>query len=328
MRRRDFITLLGGAAAAWPLAARAQERVRRIGVLMGGAEADLESHPRMSALQQGLEQLGWKVGRNLRIDYRWTMADLDRTRAGAEELLRLSPDVLLADGGGRASALLRATRTVPIVFVFAGDPVALGLVQSFARPGGNATGFTAHEPTIGPKLLEFLIEIAPRIRRIAVVFNPATSPLSQQMMRLIDEAAPRFGVQVIPSPVQEPGDIEAALAKLGTDPGCGLLAPPDNYTTVHRKLILDLSLRYRLPAVYALRYFVADGGLIAYGVDPIDPFGRAAGYFDRILKGEKPADLPVQAPTKYELVINLKTAKALGLEVPPSLLARADEAIE
>jgi ABC-type uncharacterized transport system substrate-binding protein len=327
MKRREFITLLGG-AVAWPLTARAQERVRRIGVLMGGAETDQESHPRMSILQQGLEKLGWKVGHNLRIDYRWTMADLVRTRAGAEELLRLSPDVLLADGGGRASALLRATRTVPIVFVFAADPVALGLVQSFARPAGNATGFTAHEPTIGPKLLEFLMEIAPRIRRFAVVFNPATSPLSQQMMRLIDEAAPRFGMQVIPSPVQEPGDIEVALARLGADPGCGLLAPPDNYTTVHRKLILDLSLRYRLPAVYALRYFVADGGLIAYGVDPIDPFGRAAGYIDRILKGEKPADLPVQAPTKYELVINLKTARMLGLEVPPTLLARADEVIE
>jgi ABC-type uncharacterized transport system substrate-binding protein len=327
MKRRSFITLLGG-AAAWPVAARTQQAVRRIGVLMGGAETDLESHFRMSALQQGLEKLGWKVGRNLRVDYRWTMADLDRTHTGAEELLRLSPDVLLADGGTRASVLLRATRTAPIVFVFVGDPVALGLVQSFARPGGNATGFTAHEPTIGPKLLEFLMEIAPRIRRIAVVFNPATSPFSQRMTRLIDEAAPRFGVQGITSPVQEPGDIEAALARLGPDPGCGLLVPPDNFTTVHRKLILDLSLRYRLPAVYAYRYFVADGGLIAYGVDAIDPFGRAAGYIDRILKGEKPADLPVQAPNKYELVINLKTAKALGLEVPPMLLARADEVIE
>jgi putative ABC transport system substrate-binding protein len=302
--------------------------MRRIGVLMGGAETDAESPPRISALQQGLEKLGWKVGRNLRIDYRWTTADPDRTRTGAEELLRLSPDALLGDGGTRASALLRATRSVPIVFVFAGDPVALGLVQSFARPTWNATGFTAHEPTIGPKLLEFLMEIAPRIRRIAVVFNPATSPFSEQMMRLTDEAAPRFGVQVITSPVQEPRDIDAALARLGADPGCGLLVPPDNYTTVHRKIILDLSLRYRLPAVYAWRYFVADGGLIAYGVDAIDPFGRAAGYIDRILRGEKPADLPVQAPTKYELVINLKTAKAIGLEVPATLLARADEVIE
>jgi putative ABC transport system substrate-binding protein len=321
MRRREFITLLGGAAAAWPLAARAQQadRMRRIGVLMGGAETDLESHPRMSALQQGLERLGWKVGRNLRIDYRWTMADLGRTRTGAEELLRLSPDVLLADGGTRASALLRATRTVPIVFVFAGDPVALGLVQSFARPGGNSSGFTVNEPTIGPKLLQFLMEIAPRVRRVAVVFNPATGPFSQQMMRLIDEAAPTFGVQMITSPAQEPGDIEAALARLGTDPGRGLLVPPDNYTTVHRKLILDLSLRYRLPTVYAFRYFVADGGLIAYGVDAIDPFGRAAGYIDRILRGEKPSDLPVQAPTKYELVINRKTAKALGINVPLTL---------
>jgi ABC-type uncharacterized transport system substrate-binding protein len=230
MKRREVITLLGGAAAAWPTAARSQESVRRIGVLMGGAETDLESHPRMSALQLGLEKLGWKVGRNLRIDYRWTMADLDRTRTGAEELLRLSPDVLLADGGTRASALLRATRAVPIVFVFAGDPVALGLVQSFARPGGNSTGFTLNEPTIGPKLLQFLMEIAPRVRRIAVIFNPATSPFSQQMMHLIDEAAPTFGVQVITCPVQEPGDIEIALARLGTDPGYGLLVPPDNYT--------------------------------------------------------------------------------------------------
>jgi len=275
-----------------------------------------------------LENLGWKVGRNLQIDYRWTSADLDRTRTGAEELLRQSPDVLLADGGTRAATLVEATHTVPIVFVFVGDPLALRLAESFARPGGNATGFTAHEPTIGPKLLEFLMEIAPRTRRIGVVFNPATSPFSQQMMRLIEQAAPRFGVQAIAAPVQEPGDIEAELTGLGTDSGCGLLVPPDNYTTVHRKPIVDLSKRYRLPSVYAYRYFVADGGLIAYGVDPIDPFGRAAGYIDRILRGEKPAALPIQAPTKYELTINTSTAKMLGIEVPPTLLARADEVIE
>jgi len=329
MKRRAFITLLAG-ASVWPLAASAQKSMRRVGVLMGGAVTDPESQPRIAALQQGLEKLGWKVGRELQIDYRWAMADVVRTRVMAEELLRLRPDVLLADGGTRAAALLEASRTVPIVFVFAGDPIAQGLAQSFARPGGNATGFTAFELTYVPKLLEFLTEIAPRTRRIAVVWNPATniSQYSQQMMRLIEEAAPRFAVQAIMSPVQAPGDIEAALARLRTDPGCGLLVPPDNYTTVHRKLILNLSLRYRLPAAYAYRYFVADGGLIAYGVDAIDPFGRAAGYIDRILRGEKPGDLPVQAPTKYELLINLKTAKALDLTVPDTLLARADEVIE
>ena len=329
MRRREFITLVGG-AAAWPLAARGQKSMRRVGVLMGGAVTDLESQPRIAAFQQGLEKLGWNVGRDLQIDYRWTMADVVRTRAMAEELLRLAPDVLLADGGARAAILFEATRTVPIVFVFSSDPVALGLAQSFARPGGNATGFTAFELTYVPKLLEFLMEIAPRTRRVGVVFNPATVTgwYSQQMTRLIEQAAPRFGVQVITSAVQEPGDIETALTRLGTDPDCGLLVPPDNYTTVHRKRIIDLSLHYRLPAVYAYRYFVADGGLIAYGVDAIDPFGRAAGYIDRILRGEKPADLPVQTPTKYELVINLKTAKALGLDVPLHLQQLADEVIE
>jgi putative ABC transport system substrate-binding protein len=236
--------------------------------------------------------------------------------------------VLVGDGSTRTAALVQASRTVPVVFVLVGDPVALGVVQSFPRPGGNATGFTAHEVTVGPKFLELLKEVAPPLKRVAVLFNPATSPVSLLMGQAIQAAAHRFAVEAIPAPVREPGDIEVVLRQLGAESDSGLIVPPDNYTTVHRKLILDLSTRHRLPTIYAYRYFVVDGGLISYGVDAIDPFRQAASYVDRILRGEKPADLPVQAPTKYELVINLKTAKALGLTIPPMLLARADEVIE
>jgi putative ABC transport system substrate-binding protein len=338
MRRRRFLTLVGGAAAAWPMAARAQqsERIRLIGVLMGGAETDLESPARVKAFEETLARLGWMVGRNLRIEYRWTKADVERTRAQSVELLRMAPDVVLADGGTRAIALLRASRTVPIVFVFAGDPVLLGMVQSYSRPGGNATGFSTYEPTIGPKFLQLLKEMVPQLKRVAIMFDPATSSTSliaapgysQSMAQAIEAAAPQFAVEVIPGQIRDVAAIELLVTKLGGEPGTGLVVLPDSYTTVHRKLILDLLARHRLPAIYGFRYFAADGGLIAYGVDAIDPFRQAAGYVDRILKGEKPADLPVQAPTKYELVINLKTAKALGLEVPPTLLARADEVIE
>jgi putative tryptophan/tyrosine transport system substrate-binding protein len=332
IRRREVITLVGG-AAAWPLAARAQqpERTRLIGVLMGGAETDFESPPRMKAFEETLARLGWTVGRNLRIEYRWTRADSERTRTGTLELLRMAPDVLIGDGGARTIALLQASRTVPIVFVLVGDPVALGLVQSYSRPGGNATGFTAHEPTVGPKFLQLLKEMVPQLKRIAIMFNPATSsasPFLRSMAHAIGAAAPQFAVEVIPGQVEDPSAIELLLTRLGGEPGAGVVVPPDNYTTVHRKLILDLMVQHRLPAIYAYRYFVADGGLICYGVDAIDPFRQAARYVDRILKGEKPADLPVQAPTKYELVINMKTAKALGLPVPDKLLATADEVIE
>src|SRR3981081_37091 len=331
MRRREFITLLGGAAAAWPLTARAQqsERIRLIGVLMGGAETDLESPARVKAFEETLARLGWMVGRNLRIEYRWTKADVERTRAQSVELLRMAPDVVLADGGTRAIALLRASRTVPIVFVFAGDPVLLGMVQSYSRPGGNATGFSTYEPTVGPKFLQLLKEKVPQLKRVAILFDPAPSStsliaapgFSQSMAQAIEAAAPQFAVEVIPGQVRDVAAIELLVTKLGGEPGTGLVVLPDSYTTVHRKLILDLLARHRLPAIYGFRYLAADGGLIAYGVDAIDPFRQAAGYVDRILKGEKPADLPVQAPTKYELVINLKTAKTL--EVPPTLLAIA-----
>jgi putative ABC transport system substrate-binding protein len=330
--RREFITLLGG-AAAWPRAARAQqsERIRLIGVLMGGAETDLESPARVKAFEETLAGLGWTVGRNLRIEYRWTKADVERTRAQSVELLRMAPDAVVGDGGARALALLQASRTVPIVFVFGGDPVALSLVQSYSRPGGNATGFSSHEPTVGPKFLQLLKEMVPQLKRVAIMFNPVTSsasPYLLSMAQAIEAAAPQFAVEVIPGRVEDHSAIELLLTKLGGEPGAGVVVPPDNYTTVHRKLILDLLARHRLPAIYGFRYFAADGGLISYGVDAIDPFRQAAGYVDRILKGEKPADLPVQAPTKYELVINLKTAKALGITVPPTLLARADEVIE
>src|SRR5262245_21805828 len=333
IERRKFLATLGGAAASWPLAARAQqpERTRLIGVLMGGAETDLESPARVKAFEEALARLGWTVGHNLRIEYRWTRADVERTRAQSVELLRMAPDVVIGDGGARTRALLQASRTVPIVFVLVGDPLALGLVQSYSRPGGSATGFTAHEPAVGAKFLQLLKELVPQLKRVAIMFNPVTSlasPYLQSMAQAIEAAAPQFGVEVIPGHVEDRAEIELLLTKLGGKPGAGVVVPPDNYTTVHRKLILDLLVRHRLPAIYAYRYFVSDGGLISYGVDAINPFRQAAGYVDRILKGEKPADLPVQAPTKYELVINLKTAKALGLEVPPMLLARADEVIE
>jgi ABC-type uncharacterized transport system substrate-binding protein len=330
MKRREFIAGIGG-AVAWPLAARAQQtdRVRRIGVLMGGAERDAESSPRVMAFRQGLEKLGWTVGRNLQVDYYWSMADIERTRTAAAELERSAPDVIVADGSTRLAALRQATRTIPIVFVFVAEPVAQGFVASLAHPGGNITGFTGGgEPTLAGKLLGLLKEIAPRVRHVSVMFNPETSPGNVQYFRSMEAAARTLAVEAVMVPVHEPGEIEAVMTMLGHEPGNGLIVAPDNYTTVHRKLVLDLAARYQLPAIYAFRYFVADGGLVSYGFDPIDPFRHAAGYVDRILRGEKTADLPVQQPTKFELVINLKTARALGITVPQTLLVAATELIE
>jgi putative tryptophan/tyrosine transport system substrate-binding protein len=330
MKRREFITLLGSAAMAWPLAARAQqpERMRRVGVAMSTAEDDAESKARIAAFLQGLQQLGWADGRNVRIDTRWWGAsDADANRRYAAELVALAPDVILASGGSVMVALLQATRTVPIVFTLTVDPVGAGYVASLVRPGGNATGFTSYEYSLSGKWLELLKEIAPGTTRAAVLRDP-TIPQGIGLFGAIQAVAPSFGVEVSPIDGGDAPEIERGVTAFARSANGGLIVSGSGLAIVHRDLIITLAARHRLPAVYFARYFVTGGGLISYGSDNIDPHRRAAGYVDRILKGEKPAELPVQAPTKYELVINLKTAKALGLDVPPTLLARADEVIE
>jgi putative ABC transport system substrate-binding protein len=325
MRRRDFITLLGG-AAAWPLAARAQqpERMRRIGVLMPFAADDRQAQARVTAFLQGMAQLGWTDGRNMRIDMRWTADDADLYRRYATELVALAPDVILASTSLSVAALQQASRSVPIVFASVIDPVGAGFVASLARPGGNTTGFTAFEYGISGKRLELLKEIAPRVTHVAVLRNPATAAGIGQFAA-IQSLAPLFGVEVSPLDTRDAGEMERALAEFAREPNGGLILASG---LSRRELIITLAARNRLPGVYSSRSYATGGGLISYGPDPTDAYNRAAGYVDRILKGEKPADLPVQAPTKYELVINMKTAKALGIDVLPTLLARADEVIE
>jgi putative tryptophan/tyrosine transport system substrate-binding protein len=330
MKRRDFITLLGGAAASWPLAARAQqvERMRRIGVLIASADGDAESQARMAAFHQGLAQLGWSDGRNVRIDSRWATTNADDLRRHAAELAALVPDLLVAATGTTTVApLLQATRTVPIVFVVVIDPVGAGFVASLARPGGNATGFTMLEYGQSGKWLELLKEIAPRMTRAAVLRDPAIASGIGQF-GAVQAVAPSLGVELTPVDVRDALEIEHTVTSFARSSNGGLIVTPSPSATRHRDLIITLAARHRLPAIYAWRYFVSAGGLISYGPDSIDQYRHAAAYVDRILKGEKPADLPVQAPTKYDLVINLKTAKALGLDVPATLLARADEVIE
>jgi putative tryptophan/tyrosine transport system substrate-binding protein len=329
MKRRQFIALLGGAAAAWPLAVRAQqaEHVRRIGVLVSIAPDDPEAQARVAAFIHELQQLGWADGRNLRIDIRWGAGDAERIRRYAAELVALAPNAILAVGGGGVGPLLQTTRTVPIVFTLTPDPVGAGFVDSLARPGGNATGFTNFEYGIGGKWLELLKEIAPRVTRAAVLRDPAI-PAGIGQFGAIQAVAPSFGIELRPVDVRDAGEIERAVATFARSSNDGLIVTSNALALVHRNLIVTLAARHRLPTIYPFRFFVTAGGLASYGPDSIDPQRRAASYVDRILKGEKPADLPVQAPTKYELAINLKTAKALGLEVPTSVLARADEVIE
>jgi putative tryptophan/tyrosine transport system substrate-binding protein len=330
MRRREFITLAGGAAAAWPLVARAQQtdRVRRIGALLSTATDDPEGQARIAAFLQGLQQLGWADGRNVRIDTRWGGAsDADGNRRYAAELVALAPDVILASGGSVVGPLLQATRTVPIVFTLTVDPVGAGYVASLARPGGNLTGFTGYEYGLSGKWLELLKEIAPRVTRAAVL-RDATIPQGIGQFAIIQSAATSFGVEVSPIDVRDAPEIERAITAFARSANGGLIVTASGLAIVHRDLIITLAARHRLPTVYFQRFFVTSGGLISYGPDPIDPHRRAAGYVDRILRGEKPADLPVQAPTKYVLAINLKTAKALGLTVPDTVLARADEVME
>jgi ABC-type uncharacterized transport system substrate-binding protein len=329
MNRREVITLIGGAAVAWPLAASAQQpdRMRRIGVLMYFAAGDAEGQARLAAFAQALQQLGWSDGRNLRIDTRWATAAGDIHRHAAE-LAALAPDVLVAGTGTPTVApLLQATRTVPIVFVVVIDPVGAGFVASLAQPGGNATGFTIYEYSMSGKWLELLKEIAPRVTRAAVLRDPAVA-FGTGQFGAVQIVAPSLGVEVSPIDVRDADEIERAITAFARGSDGGLIVTGSALANIHRKLITTLAARHRLPAIYAGRQMVTAGGLISYGPDLVDQYRRAAGYVDRILKGEKPADLPVQAPTKFELVINLKTAKALGLEIPPTLLARADEVIE
>jgi putative ABC transport system substrate-binding protein len=329
VRRREFITLLGGAAAAWPLAARAQQaqRMRRIGVLMGLAATDAEGQARFAAFLQGLQEFGWAIGRNVIIDIRWSTGNNTDFRKYAMELVALGPEVILAYSSDVVAPLLQVTRTVPIVFAVVVDPVGAGYVDSLARPGGNITGFTVFEYSMSGKWLQLLKEIAPGVTRVAVLRDPSIASGPAEFA-VIQAAAPSLGVELRPVDVRDEGEIERALALFAQSPNGGLIVTGSPQAISHRDLIIASAARHRLPAVYFVRVWAAAGGLISYGPDVFDQLRRAAGYVDRILKGDKPADMPVQAPTKYELVINLKTAKALGLNVPLGLQQRADELIE
>jgi putative tryptophan/tyrosine transport system substrate-binding protein len=334
VKRREFITLLGGAAAL-PIAARAQQadRVRRIGVLMGYAESDPEAQAHIAAFREELQKLGWTQGRNAQIDTCWAAPDDAESRQRcAKEIVALHPDVILSDTTPTTAALLQQTRTIPIVFAIVTDPIGSGFVASFARPGGNVTGFTFRErtmePTMADKWLQLLKEIAPRVVRVAMLFNPESATYADYWLNPFKAAAPSFAVEAIAAPVRDTFELEPVVAAQARQPNGGLIAMPDSFNDAHRVEITSLAARYRLPAVYPFRFFAEAGGLLSYGLDRSDNFRRAATYVDRILKGEKPSELPVEALVKFELVINLKTAKALGLEVPAQLLARADKVIE
>jgi putative ABC transport system substrate-binding protein len=332
IRRREFITLLGATAAGWPLAAHAQQNgpMRRIGVLFGGAEGDLQTIAGLAAFKAALGQIGWTEGRNIQIDIRYAVADVDRMRAYAKELVALQPDVLLGHTTGVIAALKRETRTIPIVFVIVSDPVGSGCVESLPRPGGNITGFINIEASLSGKWIEILKEIVPRIARAALMFNPNTATYMAFYQQPFEAAARSNGIEPIAKPIRSAADIEAAFESLGNRPDTGLVLPPDVFTATKANLdqITSLAARTRLPTIYPYRYMVTAGGLISYGIDGVDLFRRAPAYIDRILKGAKPADLPVQLPTKFELAVNLKTAKAIGIEIPATLLGGADEVIE
>ena len=327
--RRKFLATLGGAAAAWPLVSRAQqpERLRRIGVLMNRASDNPEGQDRLAAFHQGLQELGWNVGRNVRIDTRWTEDNADQTVKQAAGLIPLSPDIILAGGTLAVTALQNISRTLPIVFASVADPVGAGIVDSLAHPGGNATGFMIYEYNLGAKWMELLKEIAPRVTRVAIIRN-AANPAGVAQFAALQNAAQSLGVQTSPINVRDAREIERSVEAFARSPNGGLVVTQSASATVYRDVIIAAAARHKLPAVYALRYDATGGGLISYGPDVVHQFRQAAAYVDRVLKGEKPADLPVQAPTKYELTINLKTAKALGITMPDSLLARADEVIE
>ncbi len=329
MKRREFITLLGGSAVTWPLAAHAQQpgRMRQIAMLKASAD-DPEGQRHVTAFRQGLQALGWTEGRNIRTDYRWTGGDIDRIRTFAKEIVEQQPDVIVAEATSGVAALSRERRTIPIVFVNVSDPIGSGFVASLAHPGGAITGFISNEPTLGGKWPELLKEIAPGVGRVGFMFNPDTAPYAEAFLRQAEVAARSLGVELIASRVHNDAEIERAITALASAPGGGLIVLPEATTNARSELIIALAARYRLPAIYAFRFQAIGGGLISYGVDVADSFRGAASYVDRILRGEKPADLPVQAPTKFTLVVNLKTANALGLTVPTSTLLRATEVIE
>ena len=329
MRRREFITLLGGAAAAWPVVARAQQgdRMRRIGVLVGQAENDPDEKARLNGFREGLAKAGWSEGRNVSVDYRFAAGRAEHVEALAKELVALQPDVIIAQGTSVTAALQRESNKIPIVFVTVSDPIGSGFVASLPRPGGNITGLLQYEAGIVGKWMAMLKEIAPRLVHVALVANPKVTAYDY-FLRAAEAAAPSLAIEIVPSPIESAGDIERVIDSVARVPNSGLLLPPDSTTITHRDLIVALAARHRLPAVYSLRVFVTAGGLMSYGTDQVEIFRLAATYADRILRGAKPAELPVQVPTKYETIVNLKTAKGLGLDVPPSLIVRADQVIE
>jgi len=330
MRRRDCITLLGSAAAAWPLVARGQQgtRMRRIGVLMQSDESDPRAKAQFTAFVQGLRSLGWVDGQTLRMDVRWSEANVDRTRALATELIGLAPDAILSSTTENLNALVRQAPAIPIVFLNVFDPVAQGFVSNLARPGGNITGFASYESSMGGKWIDLLRQVVPDLAHVAIVFNPDTSTQNRLMLDPAKSAGPALGVEVMPAPVHDPEGLARAIESVSLRPHGGLVFPPDPFLQVHRQLIVELAARYRLPAISFDPYFPGTGGLMSYGKEDASEFRQAAVYIDRILKGAKPSELPVQTPAKFNLVINVKTAKALGIEVPTNLLLTADDFIE
>jgi putative ABC transport system substrate-binding protein len=330
VKRREFMTVVGSAAAAWPLAARAQQpgRMRRVGVLVSTSQTDREGQERIAAFREELQKLGWAEGHNTRIDYRWGALDAQSGQRLAKELVALQPDVILTSNTPTTVAMLQEARNIPIIFVNVADPIGSGFVASFSRPGGNVTGFTNIEPTMAGKWLELLKEIAPHVARVGILFNPATATYAENFLSPFKVAAVSFGVEAIASRVRNTSELESVVGSLAREPNGGLIAMPDPFLNVHRAEVTSLAARYRLPAIYWIRAFTERGGLLSYGNDVVDNYRRAAAYADRILKGAQPSELPVQAPVKFDLVINLKTANTLGLDVPPMLVARADEVIE